>query len=287
MSRTSKRSTIAFVILTSLIFLLIFRAVRITAIPWDLPYLTLGRELGPILGLIVQVLILVAILSVPIRLLVDSPKSISGSTPKKEWLVLLKKKETVGKILLGLVLAFMITISFSLVFVVQVSQAGTKIKAFIASNKDQNFPDYINDVSYFLNANVNNAYNRPEGAFKIDNEITSTLLDPYVMKSFGVSRADLIVYQGWGTCGQAAILIKELLHDAGYVTREAQFKNIDHQWAEVNYNGKWLIVDPWYIENFVEIQNLKNLTTEFQQASGVEVLYMNGTAIDASPEHGY
>jgi hypothetical protein len=74
---------------------------------------------------------------------------------------------------------------------------------------------------------------------------------------------------------------------AGYEVRQAFFKNIDHQWAEVKYNGTWLIVDPWYIGNFVEAQSLKNVKPEFQQASGVEVQYSNGTRIDASHEHGY
>lgn len=77
------------------------------------------------------------------------------------------------------------------------------------------------------------------------------------------------------------------MHDAGYQTRDAYFRNIDHQWAEVNHNGKWLVIDPWYIGNLVEIQNLKNLKPEFQQASGVNVQYNNGTILDASHEHGY
>jgi len=102
-----------------------------------------------------------------------------------------------------------------------------------------------------------------------------------------VTRADLIVYQGWGSCGQAALLIGELLQYAGYETRQAFFKGIDHQWAEVKHNGTWLIIDPWYIGNFVEAQNLRNIKPVFQEASGVEVRYSNGTMVDASREHGY
>lgn len=286
MKQTSRNVSIAFVILSSLAFLAIFRWLRISAVPWDFTYLSIGRIFGPILGLVVLALVLIAILSLPAKIINDF-LNLSTKITRKDLVLIIKKKKTVGKVSLGLALAFLITFSFSFVFATQVSQTGTRIKNFVVANADQSFEDYVGNVSSFLNANVNSAYNKPEGMFKIDDEITSTFLDPYVMKSYGISRADLILYQGWGTCGQAAILIEELLHDAGYVTREAYFKNIDHQWAEVHYNGTWLIIDPWYIDNFAEIQNLRNLKPEFQQASGVEVLYMNGTVVDASTQHGY
>lgn len=285
MKQTSRTASIAFVILSSLAFLAIFRWLRISAVPWSFTYLVIGRIFGPILGLVVLALVLFAILSLPAKIVNDFLNS--SKITRKDLVLIIKKKKTVGKVFLGLALAFLITLSFSLVFAAQVSQTGTRITDFVAANEDQNFEDYIGNVSSFLNANVNSAYNKPEGMFKIDNEITSTLLDPYMLNSFGVSRADLIVYQGWGTCGQTAILVEELLNDAGYVTREAYFKNIDHQWAEVKHNGTWLIVDPWYIGNFVPIQNLKNLKPEFQHATGVEVLYLNGTVVDASSEHGF
>ena len=56
-----------------------------------------------------------------------------------------------------------------------------------------------------------------------------------------------MVYQGWGTCGHAAILIEELFVGAGYETIQVWSKNIDHAWAEVKYNEAWLIIDPYYI----------------------------------------
>lgn len=117
--------------------------------------------------------------------------------------------------------------------------------------------------------------------------ISGTFLDPYIMQIWGVTKSDVIVYQGWGTCEQAALLIEELLRRGGYQTRLARFVGIDHEWAEVKHNGTWLIVDPWYIGNFVEAQNLKYSRTAFQSALGVEVQYINGTWIDASHEHGY
>jgi len=32
-------------------------------------------------------------------------------------------------------------------------------------------------------------------------------------------------------------------------------QNIDHAWAEVKYNGTWLIIDPCYIGILKEAQN--------------------------------
>ncbi|MEM2738934.1 MAG: transglutaminase domain-containing protein [Candidatus Bathyarchaeia archaeon] len=169
----------------------------------------------------------------------------------------------------------------------RVSEAGQKIDAFIAQNKNLDFHEYVEAVFSFLNRNVKNAYRKPEAIFRIDNDIYSSLLGAYLTQQLGLTRAAIIVYQGWGTCGQAAILIEELLARAGYETRQAHFKNIDHAWAEVKYNGTWLIIDPWYIGNFIEIQNLKTLRPQFQNATGVIVQYRNGTEIDASQEHGY
>jgi hypothetical protein len=245
-----------------------------TAIPWTFIYVEVGRFVGPYLGLVLSVLILVGII-------------ICISLVSCLMLMKLGKNNTKWMAALGLVMSFLILFSFSLVFMQRVSEAGEKIDTFIAENANLNLHDYVINVSSFLDRNVGKAYNKPEAWFRIDNYIYCTSLGPYVMKTWGVTRADLIVYQGWGTCGQAAILIEELLHGAGYEARQAGFKNIDHQWAEVKYNGTWLIVDPWYIGNFVEIQNLKNAKPAFQQASGVWVLYNNGTTVDSSPEHGY
>jgi hypothetical protein len=259
---------------------------RISEIPWEFSYLVTGRILGPIFGLVFLVLVLIAVLLIPAKILVNFLSSATNGTPKELWAIV-KNRKTMRMALLGLALSLMVVFMSSFIFMPQVSRARQKIDVFVAVNANRSFQDYVNNVSSFLNDNVQSAYNRPEGLFRIDNKISGTLLDPYIMKGFGVTRADLIVYQGWGTCGQAAILIEELLHDAGYQTREAYFKNIDHQWAEVNYNGKWLIIDPWYIGNLVDIQNLKDLKPEFKQATGVEVQYNNGTIFDASHEHGY
>lgn len=246
-----------------------------SAIPWTFAYLEVGRFIGPIPVLEYFILALFAAA-------VSLVSFLASMKLKKKWAVWVS-----ANLVISLVILSVVIFSFSLVFMPQVSQAGKKIDTFITENANSSFQDYVTNLSSFLDNNVGKAYGRPEASFRIDDLISGTLLDPYIMQIWSVTRADLIIYQGWGSCGQAALLIGELLQRAGYEVRQAFFKNIDHQWAEVKYNGTWLIVDPWYIGNFVEAQNLKNVKPEFQQASGVEVQYSNGTRIDASHEHGY
>jgi len=246
----------------------------LTAMPWTFVHLHVGRLVGTFFGPVLSFLILL---------------SMAVCTPLISCLVLMKLRKNKREwiVVSSFVMSFLIMFSLSLVFMHQVSEAGKRIDIFIDENANLDFHDCVINASSFLNSNVHNAYKKPEAVFKIDNHIYGTCFGSYIMKIWRVTRADLIVYQGWGTCEQAAIVIEELLHNVGYETRQAYFKNINHKWAEVKYNGSWLIVDPWYIGNFVEIQNLKNVKPEFQQASGVWVLYDNGTVIDSSPEHGY
>jgi hypothetical protein len=256
-----------------------------SALPWMIIYLRVGRFIGVniCVEFLVLFLLVIAVFSISVLALIKL-KQIGAVLAKIKWVSTLSTRAFV----LSLVLSFLVIFAFSAVFMPQVQQAGTKIDSFVAENKGLSFHDYVVNVSSFLENNVRCAYNKPEASFRIDILLSSTLLDPYIMRFYGVTRADLIVYQGWGSCEQAAILIDQLLHDAGYETRQAHFKgNVDHGWAEVKYNGTWLIVDPWYIGNFVSIQNLKTVKPEFQQATGVEVQYDNGTTIDSSYEHGY
>jgi len=199
----------------------------------------------------------------------------------------LKKNTTKWIITTNLFIALIIALLIFLLFTQRISEVHQRIETFVIQNNKLEFPEYVMAVCSFLNSNVKNAYKKPEACFKIDECIYSLSFGKYVTLQLGLTRADIIVYQGWGTCGQAAILIEELLARAGYETRQAWFKNIDHAWAEVKYNGTWLIIDPWYIGIFKEAQNLKNLRPEFQNATGVIVQYPDGTIKDASQEHGY
>lgn len=259
-------------LLTSVFVFTIFTI--FTAIPWAFIYVEIGRCFGPYFGLALASLTLIGIFA-------------STSIISYNVLSRLKKATTRCIILTNFITTLLISLLLSLIFIQRVSEADQKIAAFVAQNKSLNFPEYVASISSFLNVNIKNAYRKPEDLFKIDNHIYSTPLGAYLTQKFGITRASIIVYQGWGTCGQAAILIEELLARAGYETRQAHFKNIDHAWAEVKYNETWLIIDPWYIGNLIEIQNLKTLRPQFQNATGVIVQYRNGTTTDASQEHGY
>jgi hypothetical protein len=250
--------------------------VLFSAIPWAFTYLFIGNLIGASSSLEYIVLFL----------LVVAVSSVSALTSMK----LMKnriRRVIILSLIISLLSVFLLIASFSLVFMPQVAQAGNKINTFIAENRSLSLQSYVAKVTAFLNNNIGAAWDKPEASFAINRLVCYTLLDPYIMKIWGVTAADLIVYQGWGSCGEAAILIEELLHGAGYETRLAYFKGIDHEWAEAKYNGTWLIIDPWYIGNFVEAQSLKNAKPAFQKASGVEVQYENGTVVDASHEHGY
>lgn len=287
MKPTPRLASIALVVFVALVFVMVLQLLRVSTIPWEFFNLLVGRIFGPVLGLVLSTIIFLVVLAIPAWILV-SYVNLKGDLNLKELASLLTKKKTTGKVVLGIGLSFLILFSSSLLYMEQVIQSGQKINLFVAANANRSLSDYVSNISSFLNDNFKNAYGKPEVLFKIDTQIMGTLLDPYLMKNFEVTKADLIVYQEWGTCGEEANLIEELLHRAGYnETREAHFKNIDHQWAEVNYQGKWLIVDPGYIGNLKEIQNLKNFKADFRTASGVEVQYYNGTTIDASHEYGY
>ncbi|MEM3614614.1 MAG: hypothetical protein QW282_03420 [Nitrososphaerales archaeon] len=203
--------------------------------------------------------------------------------------ILLKLKKTSIKwtILTNFTIAFLLILILFILYIQEVSEATQKIDMFITQNRNVEFQEYVAALSSFLDSNVQKAYLKPEAFFRSDNDIYLSPLGIFITKQLKLTRAAIIVYQGWGTCEQAAILIEELLLRAGYETRQAYFKNIDHKWAETKFNGTWLIIDPWYIGNLIEIQNLKTLRLEFRNATGVIVQYRNGTKIDASQEHGY
>lgn len=262
--------------LAGLVFLPCMVLVLFSAIPWAFTYLFIGELIGAssFLEYIVLFLLVGAVSSLSI---LASMKLMKNRT----------RKVFILSLIISLLTLFLLTSSFSLVFMPQVTQAGNKINTFVAENRNLSFQSYVANLTAFLNNNIRAACDKPEASFAINRLVCYTLLDPYVMRIWNVTAADLIVYQGWGSCGEAAILIEELLHGAGYETRLAHFKGIDHEWAEAKYSGTWVIVDPWYIGNFVEAQELKNAKPEFQQASGVEVQYRNGTISDSSHEHGY
>jgi hypothetical protein len=170
----------------------------------------------------------------------------------------------------------------------QIKESHKKMDSFSASNSNQNLTVYEQNLTVFLQENLKSSYNKPEYLFEIDSQLSRSLIDSLTMDAWNVSNADVILFQGWGSCGQVAILLAQVMHNSGYESRIAHFKGVDHEWAEVNNGTNWLIVDPWYIGNLVEIHSLRNAKAAFQHATGVEVqTFDNVNWIDASKEHGY
>jgi hypothetical protein len=264
------------VLRTSALVLPVIVLALFSRIPWTFTYLEVGKLTSPFPFLDIIFLIL---------FVAATTFALSLASRK------LKEKKAVWLLALSIILLSLIIFSFSMFFMPQVSLADKKISTFVSDNENLSFEDYVLKASMFLNENVGSAWAKPESVFKIDNWLSSSLLDLYIMRVWGATRADLILYQGWGTCGQAALLLEELFQRAGYETRDAAFASRNHQWAEVRHNGTWWMVDPWYIGSLthplVQPQNLRNLNSAFQKESGVDVQYVNGTIADASSEHGY
>jgi hypothetical protein len=165
--------------ITTAIILTVF-----SAIPWTFVYLEVGRFIGPIP--ILEYFIL-ALFTVTVSLV----SFFVSMKLKKKWIVWVFTNLVISIAVISLVI-----ISFSVVFMPQVSHAGKKIDAFMDENANLSFQDYVTSVSSFLSDDVGAAYGKPEASFRIDNWISRTLLDPYIMQIWGVTRADLIVYQG-------------------------------------------------------------------------------------------
>lgn len=148
----------------------------------------------------------------------------------------------------------------------------------------------VKEVTYYVGSNVNPSYHKPQSVFKIDAMLSPT--DSLVIQMLGFSQAHVILWQGWGSCGEYAIVTEYLLHRLGYDVRLAEFTDIDHTWAEVFVNGTWYIVDPWYIglyykdKYLVPASSLAQLD-KFSGYHGVLCTYLNGTEVDCTSDHGY
>lgn len=278
----SKYSNIGYVLLGTFCFTFLLLILRITSISFKFSFLEIGKIIGPIPSLIILPLIPGVILYLALR------KLNLNLNFNKKLFSKIKTKKGIKLIATSLSLSLLITLLFSVIYFPLVIQTREKlVNPFIVQTKEQNLTDVATHISSFLGTNLKSSYKVHQALFEIDEDLFTTLLDPQLLQFWGISRADIILYQGWGSCGQAAILIEELLYKLGYESRRATFIGIDHAWAEVKNDEEWLIVDPWYIGNLIQIQDLKTLKPEFEKASGVKVLYKNGTSLDMSKEHGY
>jgi hypothetical protein len=278
--------TLAFISITTVLFVVSIQFFQISSVTYAFLLIKSGKILGPIGGLIMAVAIPLLFLVLPSRLIsrVDKNKS------SKDVIASLKhhRKRLISATLIGLVLSFLVTFSLSIPLMSNARQAGSSVDAFVVNNQNKSLADYVTNLTDFLNNNLNSSYNRTEALFEIDGQLSHSLLDSLIMQSWNVTNADVILFQGWGSCGQAAILLAQVMHDSGYESRIAHFKGVDHEWAEVNNGTNWVIVDPWYIGNLVDIQELKSCKPAFEQATGVEIqTFDNPSWVDASKEHGY
>jgi hypothetical protein len=257
----------------------------ISCIPWKFTYLEFAKLVPYSFDWAL------AALNIPVLLLFAFPISFLSILASLKLKTRRKLLRASGALILSLLVSFSLIFLCSLIFMPQVASVGSKIDTFVARNSGLSFENYINEInSSFLGNNLNKSYNRPEANLLIDRSLKLTLLDRYLMQIWNVSNVDVILYQRWGSCEEAAFVTGELLQRAGYETRQAFAIGVDHQWAEVKYNGTWLVVDPWYITSngmLLEARYLKSFNSDFQTASGVEVQYYNGTQADASKEHGY
>ena len=279
---SSKYSNIGYILLGTFYFTFLLLLFRITSISFKFSFLEIGKITGPIPSLIILPLIPAVILYLSLR------KLNLNMNFNKNLLSKIKTKKGIKLIATSLLLSLLITMLFSVIYFPLVIQTREKlVNPFIQQTNEQNLTDVATQISSFLGTNLKSSYKVDEALFEIDETLFNTLLDPQLLQFWGISRADIILYQGWGSCGQAAILIEELLQKLGYESRRATFIGIDHAWAEVKNGSQWLIVDPWYIGNLVQIQDLKTFKPEFEKASGVKVLHKNGTILDLSKEYGY
>ena len=167
------------------------------------------------------------------------------------------------------------------------SKANHFIEA-VKDNPNMNAVRAVQEVVEYVNEVLSSSWNRPESALEIDNMLSET--DYLILRLLGFDVAHVIFFQKWGSCGQYAVATSYLLDKLGFEARMAKFKDIDHTWAEVQINGTWYIVDPWYIGLFYRNHLLvpaSELARLFKGEHEVVALYFNRTEVNASADHGY
>ena len=153
----------------------------------------------------------------------------------------------------------------------------------------------VKEVTWYIDARLSWSWNNPMSSLEIDNMLS--FIDYWFLGMLGFTQAHVILWQGWGSCGEHAVVTAYLLDRLGYTVRIAHFNNIDHTWAEVYVNGSWYIVDPWYIGNVYKKQYQGNkylvpvdILASLKDFSGnhrVLCRYLNSTETDCTSGHGY
>jgi hypothetical protein len=185
------RLALAFVVLMAVSFALLFE--RVFVVPGAFLYIEIGRYVGPITGLITIVLVLILALVIPGRAL----SHFENLMTKREFsqLIKRKRKKIIELAIVSLLISFSVVSVLSLAFISTVLQSSRRIDAFVAHNANETLPNYVANLTTFLNDNLKSCYDKPELLFKIDEYASSSLLGSWVMKISNVDRAEVILYQ--------------------------------------------------------------------------------------------
>ena len=154
----------------------------------------------------------------------------------------------------------------------------------------------VKEITQYIDAKLGWSWNNPMFALEIDNTLSS--IDYWFLGILGFTQAHVVLWQGWGSCGEHAIVTAYLLNRLGYTVRIVHFNNIDHTWAEVYVNGSWYIVDPWFIGGVYEKQYQGNKylvpmevlasLNDFSGNHKVLCRYLNNSVeTDCTNGHGY
>jgi len=288
MEKTSKLTQLKIILILLPLFILVFTITKISSIPFWFTYLDVAKSIQSIHPRHIYyalkfILILTSIILFLVFFHQHIPHQISLQT-SLQTISKLRTRRLQKLIITSSIICSVIVLMLPFGFLLRVSQV--EIDEFIMKNKGAELESFEFTLPIFLEKNIGVSWNRTEDYFEIDQEVFNSPIDCQIINLMGITRADIIIYQGWGSCGQTAIVIEQILHEFGYESRRARFIKRDHAWAEVkNGEGKWQIVDP-YIGFFVNIEDL-GFDPQFQNASGVIVEFRNGTVVDMSEEHGY
>lgn len=233
---------------------------------------------------LVKLLVLPFIILLPIRLM--PIRSIKEREKVQKVLTqVLSKTSKYGLVLL--VIIVLLIVSELLLPIFLLSPSRDKVERFLSAATPLMerglHEEVIHNVTRFVEKAIKYSGGR-NSSYELD-----ALLRPgdyYILEALGFSRAHVILFQEWGSCGQYALVVEYLLDRLGFEVRHARFKIRDHAWAEVRLNDSWYIVDSWYIGVLYPAENLAQHPS-FKGAKGVIVTYPNGTEVDASIEHGY
>jgi len=238
----------------------------------------------------------VALCFSPLILLVrKSPDLIEIKTVNSQLLAGFLRRYFVYFLVIFFIVVLSLETSLAYVLLSPVERNINEFTTSIQSVCDSNATCTTEMITHYIDSRLGWSWNNPMSALEIDNMLFP--IDYWLLGRLGFTQAHVILWQGWGSCGEHAIVTAYLLHRLGYTVRVARFNNIDHTWAEVYVNGSWYIVDPWYIGIVYEEQyqgnkylvpiNVLASLKDFSGNHRVLCGYLDGGEMDCTSEHGY